>query len=64
MTLISQVSQPFKDRFGNLAQQYARSRVRYPSELMLYLSEQCASRRLALDVGCGSGQVGIYHSIL
>lgn len=36
---------------------YARFRPQYPPELAAFLAAAAAARRLALDVGCGTGQL-------
>lgn len=38
---------------------YARNRPTYPAELAQQLAGFCADRRLAIDVGCGSGQLSV-----
>lgn len=36
---------------------YAQFRPQYPPQLLTYLSGLCARRQLAVDLGCGSGQL-------
>ncbi|KAL0917528.1 hypothetical protein M5K25_012594 [Dendrobium thyrsiflorum] len=42
--------------FRKQAQNYAASRPSYPPELFRYIASKCPGRRLAWDVGTGSGQ--------
>ena len=46
---------PFVGRIGGAA--FARHRPNYPPELAQWLAAQCAQRRHAVDLGCGSGQM-------
>jgi SAM-dependent methyltransferase len=46
----------FKDLFSGHAADYARFRPTYPPELFAWLADVSPARRLALDVGTGSGQ--------
>ena len=46
----------FKDHFSDRAADYAIYRPRYPAALADYLTSLAPMRRLAWDVGCGSGQ--------
>jgi SAM-dependent methyltransferase len=48
---------PFKDHFSSRAAAYAAFRPGYPAALVDRLAELAPARRLALDVGCGSGQL-------
>jgi len=48
---------PFKDHFSTHADAYAAFRPRYPSALAGRLADLSPATRLALDVGCGSGQL-------
>ncbi|OWQ87032.1 SAM-dependent methyltransferase [Roseateles aquatilis] len=43
--------------FDQGGQAYARFRPEYPSELAAYLGRIAPSRELAVDVGCGNGQL-------
>lgn len=47
----------FADHFSSVAKSYAAYRPRYPPELAASLAQLCAARELALEVGCGSGQL-------
>ncbi|WP_238147079.1 class I SAM-dependent methyltransferase [Rhizorhabdus dicambivorans] len=47
----------FKDHFSSHAAAYAAYRPTYPPELTAWLASTTADRGLALDVGCGSGQL-------
>lgn len=47
----------FKDHFSGHATDYAKYRPGYPPELFTWLTGQAPGRRLAWDVGTGSGQV-------
>jgi SAM-dependent methyltransferase len=49
----------FKDHFSARAAEYAASRPAYPPELGAYLAETAPGRSLALDCGCGSGQLSL-----
>lgn len=42
--------------FSSSSQDYARYRPRYPAEWFDWLASQCATRSLAWDCACGSGQ--------
>ncbi len=46
-----------KDRFSNVAKQYAKYRPYYPDSLIQFLLQQTPDRHCALDVGTGNGQV-------
>lgn len=46
----------FHDHFSERAAAYARFRPTYPPELFTWLAEHSPDRRLAWDVGTGSGQ--------
>jgi len=46
-----------KNWFEKGGQAYARFRPDYPSELAAILAEYATSRALAVDVGCGNGQL-------
>ncbi|MCU1715536.1 class I SAM-dependent methyltransferase [Pseudomonas sp. 5P_3.1_Bac2] len=43
--------------FTQGGQAYARFRPEYPPQLAAYLAEQAPDSRLAIDVGCGNGQL-------
>lgn len=47
----------FKDHFSGHAQDYAQFRPTYPPALTQTLADFCSSRDMALDVGCGNGQL-------
>jgi SAM-dependent methyltransferase len=49
----------FKDLFSGHAADYARFRPTYPPELFAWLAEAGPARRLAVDVGTGSGQAAV-----
>jgi SAM-dependent methyltransferase len=49
----------FKDHFSGRSQVYAASRPTYPPELGAYLAANSPSRGLALDCGCGNGQLSV-----
>jgi SAM-dependent methyltransferase len=51
------MSPAFKDHFSDRSAAYAAYRPRYPAELAFYLAQIAPGRALALDVGCGSGQL-------
>lgn len=42
---------------------YARNRPTYPPELAQRLARLCAEQRLAIDVGCGSGQLSVLLAV-
>lgn len=46
----------FKDHFSALADGYASIRPTYPAQVFAYLAGLAPDKRLAWDVGCGSGQ--------
>ncbi len=50
------MNQDFIDRFGGVADDYARFRPRYPQALFDWLAAQCPRRELAWDCACGNGQ--------
>jgi SAM-dependent methyltransferase len=50
---------PFKDHFSTHAAGYAAHRPRYPTALVEYLAEIAPSLHLALDCGCGTGQLSV-----
>jgi len=45
--------------FEQGGQRYARFRPGYPPALAAYLASLCGRRRLAVDVGCGTGQITV-----
>ena len=47
----------FKDHFSTSSADYARYRPRYPDELADWLAAAAPSQALALDCGCGAGQL-------
>jgi SAM-dependent methyltransferase len=49
----------FKDHFSGHAQAYAAGRPTYPAALAKALADRCARTELALDCGCGSGQLSL-----
>lgn len=49
----------FKDHFSNHAALYADCRPTYPSSLARMLAGLSPARSLALDCGCGSGQLAV-----
>jgi SAM-dependent methyltransferase len=49
----------FKDHFSGRSAVYAASRPSYPPELGAYLAANAPSRQLALDCGCGNGQLSL-----
>lgn len=51
--------QPFRDRFGRAAADYAAYRPSYPPALVDWLVALAGERSLAWDAGCGSGQLSV-----
>ena len=49
----------FADHFSAVAARYASYRPHYPPELPAALAERCERTELALDVGCGNGQLSV-----
>ena len=49
----------FKDHFSAGSDAYAAYRPTYPVELVDYLAEIAPATRLALDCGCGTGQLSV-----
>lgn len=49
----------FKDYFSEQAQNYAKYRPHYPSQLFAYLASLTADHALAWDCGTGSGQAAV-----
>ena len=49
----------FKDHFSASAAGYAVHRPRYPDALVDFLAEQAPGHKLALDAGCGTGQLSV-----
>ncbi|KZK86175.1 Trans-aconitate 2-methyltransferase [Pseudovibrio sp. Ad13] len=43
--------------FQTAGENYAKYRPTYPTELVEFLASQCQQHNLALDVGCGNGQL-------
>lgn len=52
-----EMSDTFHDHFSSRSTDYARFRPTYPPELAAWLAGIAPSRRLALDCGCGNGQL-------
>lgn len=49
----------FKDHFSTRSGDYAAYRPTYPAALVDYLASCCAQTEMALDVGCGTGQLSV-----
>jgi SAM-dependent methyltransferase len=49
----------FKDHFSTRSGDYAAYRPTYPRALADYLAGLCGQTELALDVGCGTGQLSV-----
>jgi SAM-dependent methyltransferase len=49
----------FKDHFSSRSADYAVYRPTYPASVVDYLASLCGGTELALDVGCGSGQLSV-----
>jgi SAM-dependent methyltransferase len=49
----------FKDHFSTRSADYAAYRPTYPDALVSYLAGLCDRTELALDVGCGTGQLSV-----
>ncbi|NIX76211.1 class I SAM-dependent methyltransferase [Microvirga terricola] len=49
----------FKDHFSTSSAGYAIYRPTYPRELVDYLADLCTATDVALDVGCGTGQLSV-----
>ncbi|QFU17324.1 class I SAM-dependent methyltransferase [Microvirga thermotolerans] len=49
----------FKDHFSSRSADYAAYRPTYPPELADYLAGLCETPDVALDVGCGNGQLSV-----
>jgi len=49
----------FKDHFSTKSGDYADYRPTYPRALVEYLAGLCGQTELALDVGCGTGQLSV-----
>lgn len=49
----------FKDCFSTKSRDYANYRPRYPQELTDELAKICARPEIALDCGCGTGQLSV-----
>ncbi|MBF3045820.1 methyltransferase domain-containing protein, partial [Pseudomonas aeruginosa] len=50
---------PFKDHFSTGSANYAAHRPTYPARLVDELAALCPGTRLALDCGCGTGQLTV-----
>src|SRR5262245_8906938 len=50
---------PFKDHFSTHASGYAAHRPTYPAALVDYLAGIAPGHQLALDCGCGTGQLSV-----
>ena len=50
---------PFKDHFSERSADYAANRPTYPPQLAGFLAEHSPGRTLALDCGCGTGQLSV-----
>ncbi|HVL55108.1 MAG TPA: class I SAM-dependent methyltransferase [Burkholderiaceae bacterium] len=48
-----------KDLFSANAERYARHRPKYPPQLAALLADAAPARALAVDCGCGSGQLSV-----
>lgn len=53
------MAQPFKDHFSTRSGDYAQYRPGYPLALIDYLAGLAPGRDLALDCGCGTGQLSV-----
>jgi SAM-dependent methyltransferase len=49
----------FKDHFSSHSAEYALYRPTYPATLVRYLASLAPQRQLALDCGCGAGQLSV-----
>jgi SAM-dependent methyltransferase len=49
----------FKDHFSSKSGDYAAYRPTYPSALVAYLAGLCHTTDVALDAGCGTGQLSV-----
>ncbi|HEU6443329.1 MAG TPA: class I SAM-dependent methyltransferase [Microvirga sp.] len=49
----------FKDHFSTRSSDYAAYRPTYPRALVDYLAGLCTQTEVALDVGCGTGQLSV-----
>lgn len=49
----------FKDHFSERSADYAANRPTYPPQLSRFLAEHSPARGLALDCGCGTGQLSV-----
>jgi SAM-dependent methyltransferase len=59
----------FKDHFSTKSGDYAAYRPTYPRALVDYLAGLCGHTDLALDVGCGTGQLSVllagrFHQVI
>jgi SAM-dependent methyltransferase len=53
------VAEGFKDHFSGHSDDYATYRPSYPPTLAAYLAEFAPANKLALECGCGSGQLTV-----
>ena len=53
------MTEPFKDHFSGVSQEYAQFRPRYPAALFDFLAGVAPGRNLAWDCAAGSGQATI-----
>jgi SAM-dependent methyltransferase len=53
------MAEPFKDHFSTRSGDYAHYRPTYPPALVVYLGSIAPGRDLALDCGCGTGQLSV-----
>lgn len=49
----------FKDHFSERSADYAANRPTYPTQLARFLAEHSPGRGVALDCGCGTGQLSV-----
>jgi SAM-dependent methyltransferase len=54
---MSDITTPKQNWFDQGGKAYAQYRPEYPPSLVAYLTSLCTSRTLAVDVGCGNGQL-------
>ncbi|HEX2525812.1 MAG TPA: class I SAM-dependent methyltransferase [Geminicoccus sp.] len=53
------MTRPFKDHFSTNSAGYAAHRPTYPAALVQFLADVAPDRHLALDCGCGTGQLSV-----